>query len=314
MYKKKVLVTGGSGFLGRRIVEESQVLGYEVYSPRSVDMDLYDLNDTLKYLNCYKPDVIIHSAAYYGGIGICNSEPVNLFRKNTIITTNIYEAAAQVGVDKVVAVGSACSYPSLVDGNMSEDDFWNGEMHHTVEAYGSSKKIQLIAQNAYHKEYGLKGNHLVLTNLYGENDVFTEYRSHVVAALIKRFADEKEKGSKEITNWGDGSATREFIYVGDAAKALAQSIEMPHDLKPINIGTGIGTSIKELVNLVSEVIGFNGELKWDTSKPNGVARKVLDVSRMKDLLPNFDPIPLRYGLEKTVKWYLENKLEADSRK
>ena len=314
MSNKKVLVTGGAGFLGRRIVEECQALGHEVYSPRSIDMDLYDLSDTLKYLNCYKPDIIIHSAAYYGGLGICNSEPVNLFRKNTIITTNIYEAAAQSGVDKVIAVGSACSYPSLVDGNMSEDDFWNGEMHHTVEAYGSSKKIQLIAQNAYHKEYGLKGNHLVLTNLYGENDVFTEYRSHVVAALIKRFADEKNKGSKEITNWGDGSAIREFIYVGDAAKALAQSIEIPHDLKPINIGTGIGTSIKELVDLVSEVIEFKGELKWDTSKPNGVARKVLDVARMKNLFPRLSFLPLREGLQGTINWYLENKDEADSRK
>ena len=314
MSNKKVLVTGGSGFLGRRIVEECQALGYEVYSPRSVDMDLYDLSDTLKYLNCYKPDIIIHSAAYYGGLGICNSEPVNLFRKNTIITTNIYEAAAQSGVDKVIAVGSACSYPSLVDGNMSEDDFWSGEMHHTVEAYGSSKKIQLIAQNAYHKEYGLKGNHLVLTNLYGENDVFTEYRSHVVAALIKRFADEKNKGSKEIINWGDGSAIREFIYVGDAAKALAQSIEIPHDLKPINIGTGIGTSIKELVELVSEIIEFEGELKWDTSKPNGVARKVLDVARMKNLFPKLSLIALKQGLQKTISWYLANKEKADSRK
>ena len=125
---------------------------------------------------------------------------------------------------------------------------------------------------------------------------------------------EKENGSKEIVNWGDGSAVREFIYVGDAAKALAQSIDMPHDLKPINIGTGIGTSIKELVNLVSDIIDFNGELKWDTSKPNGVARKVLDISRMKELLPNFDPIPLRYGLEKTIRWYLNNKESADARK
>jgi len=313
MHKKKVLVTGGSGFLGRRIVEEAKNAGHEVYYPRSIHMDLYDYKDVKKYLNCYKPDAIIHSAAYYGGLGICNSEPVNMFRNNTIMTTNIYQAAADCGVKKVVAVGSACAYPAGIDGNMSEDDFWNGEMHDTVEAYGSSKKIQIIAQNAYYKEFGLEGNHLILTNLYGENDVFTEYRSHVVAALIKRFSDEKEKNSKEITNWGDGSATREFIYVGDAAKVLVSAIDLPHDLKPINIGTGVGTTIKELVELVAETINFNGELKWDTSKPNGVARKVLDISRMKEIFPNFDPINLRHGLQKTVSWYLANKENADAR-
>ena len=313
MYKK-VLVTGGSGFLGRRIVEECEKLGYEVLSPRSSEMDLYDLENLKKFIKKNKPEVIIHSAAYYGGIGICNSEPANLFHNNGLMTINLYKAASDCGVNKVIAVGSACAYPALVDGNMSEDNFWDGAFHETVEAYGSSKKIQIIAQNAYYKQHGLKGNHLILTNLYGEHDVFTEYRSHVVAALIKRFSDEIEKGSDKIVNWGDGSPEREFIYVGDAAKALAMSVDLEHDLKPINIGTGIGTSIKKLAEIVAENLNFKGSLNWDISKPNGVARKVLDVSRMKEVLPDFKPMPFNQGLRKTLDWYLENKESADSRK
>ena len=159
----------------------------------------------------------------------------------------------------------------------------------------------------------LKGNHLVLTNLYGEHDVYTEYRSHVVAALIKRFSDEVEKGSDKIVNWGDGSPEREFIYVGDAAKALALAINLEHDLKPINIGTGVGTSIKELAEIVAENLNFTGKLEWDTSKPNGVARKVLDISRMKKVFPDFTPLTFNEGLKKTLDWYLKNKTSADAR-
>jgi len=313
MYKK-VLVTGGSGFLGRRIVEECKNLGHEVLHPRSSEMDLYDFENLKKFIKENSPDVIIHSAAYYGGIGICDAEPANLFHNNVLMTANVYKSASECKVDKVVSVGSACAYPSLVDGQMKEDDFWKGPLHHTVEAYGSSKKIQQIAQNAYYKQHGLKGNHLVITNLYGEHDVFTAYRSHVVAALIKRFSDEVEKGSDVITNWGDGTPLREFIYVGDAAKALALSVNLDHDLKPINIGTGIGTSIKELAEIVARNLNFTGRLEWDTSKPNGVPKKVLDITRMNKTFPGFSPMSFEDGLKKTLEWYLENKESADSRK
>ena len=229
------------------------------------------------------------------------------------MTTNLYQSAADGGVDKVIAVGSACAYPAIVDGNMSEDDFWNGAIHESVEAYGSSKKIQLIAQNAYYKQYGLKGNHLALTNLYGEDDVFTEYRSHVVSALIKRFSDEVLNGSDKILNWGDGSPEREFIYVGDAAKAICLSINLDHDLKPINIGTGVAVTIKSLAEIIAKKLNFKGSLEWDTSKPNGVMRKVLDVSRMKNIFSDFSPLSLEEGLDLTLDWYLKNKEKADLR-
>ena len=309
MYKK-ILVTGGSGFLGRQIVSECEKK-FEVLAPRSSEFNLYDYNSTFNYIKKHKPEVIIHSAAYYGGLNINVEEPANLFRNNTLMTANIYEAAAKNDVNKVVAVGSACAYPGHVEGDMKEKDFWNGPMHDSVIGYGSSKKIQLIAQKSYFQQYGLLGNHLVLTNLYGEHDVFQEYRAHVVSALIKRFSDQINE--PEITNWGDGSPVREFLHVKDAAKVISMSVNADHDLDPVNIGTGIGTSIKELADLTAKFIKYKGDLKWDTSKPNGVQRKVLDVSKMKIIFPDFHPISFEEGLEQTINWYLSNKSSADLR-
>ena len=310
MYKK-ILITGGSGFLGRNIIPICKE-NYKVLSPRSKTFDLYDYDKTLAYLKKNKPDLIIHGAAYYGGININMEEPANLFHHNTLMTTNLFEAAAKTGVKKIISIGSACAYPGNIVGDMKEEDFWSGPMHDSVIGYGSSKKIQLIAQESYYKQYGLEGNHLALTNLYGENDVFTEYRSHVVPALIKRFSD--ERNNSVITNWGDGSAVREFIYVKDAAQAICEFVDQPHDLKPVNIGTGIGTSIKELAELTASYMNFQGGLEWDTSKPNGVPRKVLDITRMKQKLPQFKPLSFEVGLKVTIDWYLKNKKQADARK
>lgn len=309
MYKK-ILITGGSGFLGRQIVKECQE-EFEVLAPRSSEFDLYNYESTSDYIKKNKPEVVIHSAAYYGGLNINVEEPANLFRNNTLMTTNIYEASAKNDVKKVIAIGSACAYPGEVDGDMKEEDFWSGPMHDSIIGYGSSKKIQLIAQKSYFQQYGLLGNHLALTNLYGEHDVFQVYRAHVVSALIKRFSDEINNPS--ITNWGDGSPVREFLYVKDAAKAIRMTVNAESDLDPINIGTGVGTSIKELADLTAKYMNYSGELKWDTSKPNGVMRKVLDVSKMKEKMPEFSPISFEEGLKKTIEWYLPNKALADSR-
>jgi len=310
---KKILITGGSGFLGRRIVEEVNRLGFEVLSPGSSKCNLLSYQSTSDYLNENRPDLIIHSAAFYGGLNINVEEPANLFNINTLMTANVFQAASQNGVKKIISVGSACAYPGNISGDMKEEDFWNGPMHDSVIGYGSSKKIQHIAQSAYYKQYGIEGNHLCLTNLYGENDVFTEYRSHVASALIKRFSDEKEAGNNYITNWGDGSPIREFIYVKDAAIAIAMFIDQEHDLDPVNIGTGVGTSILELAEMTAKFMKYTGILKWDKTKPNGIKRKVLDISRMKEKIPNFKPIDIEVGLQITIEWYQKNKVKADSR-
>lgn len=315
---RNILITGGSGFLGRRLVAFAERLGYNAFYPRSSELNLETLQGADDYFAALasqniKIDVIIHSAAYYGGIGINQTEPATIFHKNSQMAINIFEMARKNEIKTVIPIGSACSYPGDIHGDLDEEDFWRGPLHDSVEAYGFSKKLQQVAQRAYYKQYGIESRHLVLTNLYGPNDVFTEYRSHVVSALIKKFVDAKLTDSPNVTLWGDGSPIREFMYVDDAAKAIIKSLELPHDPSPINIGSGVGTTIRELAELTREFTKFEGELVWDVTKPNGVARKVLNVNKMKTLL-NFEPeYDLSSGLKLTIDWYAANKEEADKR-
>ena len=310
----RVLLTGGSGFLGRHIAEAAQAKGHEVLTPRSAEMNLENRDQAFGQVSglidrAGNIDVLVHSAAYYGGIGIIQAEPATIFCKNTQMAINAFEIAREFKIGRVVPIGSACAYPGYLQGDLKEDKLWDGRLHDSVEAYGFSKKIQLVAQRAYHKQHGIDSNHLILTNLYGPHDVFTEYRSHVVSALIKKFTDAKE----EVVLWGDGSPIREFLYVKDAAEAIVKAIELPHDLEPINVGTGVGTTIKELAELIRKFTKFAGKIVWDTSKPNGAARKVLDMTRMKEKLNWYPRWSLEQGLAETIDWYLKNKETADSR-
>lgn len=309
---ERVLLTGGRGFLGRRIAEALQRHGYEVATPGRPEFDLLDWHSTRRTLEQLHPDTIVHSAAYYGGLGICVAEPTQIFHRNVLMGVNLFEAAAQTGVRKIMAIGSACSYPGLVAGDMKEQDFWSGPLHPSVEAYGFTKKVLEVGLRAYGRGHGLLGQMPILTNLYGEYDVFGEYRSHVAAALIKRFADAVQARAAEVVCWGTGSPVREFMYSGDAAEAVARLLKCGYT-EPLNIGTGVGTSIKELSELVARLTGFRGKIVWDTSKPDGVARKVLGVSRMESVLSWRPPTSLEAGLGKTIRWYLENKAEADAR-
>jgi GDP-L-fucose synthase len=308
----RVLLTGGTGFFGRRIAEALRRHEFEVATPGRPEFDLLDFLSTSRTLEALQPDIIVHSAAYYGGLGICMAEPAQIFHHNILMGVNLFEAAARVGVRKIMAIGSACSYPGGVAGNMKEDDFWSGPLHPSVEAYGFTKKVLEVGLRAYGRGNGVIGQMPVVTNLYGEHDVFGEYRSHVAAALIKKFADAALARADHVVCWGTGAPVREFIYSADAAEAVARLLKSGYT-DPLNIGTGIGTTIKELAEIVARLTGFRGKIVWDTSKADGVLRKVLDVSRMESILNWKPPTSLEAGLAKTIRWYLDHKAEADAR-
>ncbi len=299
----RVLVTGGSGFLGRQIVYSAQRAHYEVLLPRSREMDLMDLQSILRYLQT-KPqvDAIIHSAAHYGGIGINVEEPANLFFVNSVMALNVWEAAACKRIPTVVSVGSACAYPGDLKGDFKESDLEAGPCHDSVVGYGMTKRVQLTCQKVYRKQHHINGAHPILTNLYGPNDEYGAYRSHVVAALIAKFCDATETKKDRVVCWGNGAPIREFLYVADAADAIVRSVKFP-DAGCINIGTGVGTSIKELVDLLVELTEFKGEVIWDTSKPLGADRKVLDVSKARNVMDWTAPTKLKDGLATTIQWY-----------
>jgi GDP-L-fucose synthase len=308
----RVLLTGGTGFFGRRIAEALRRHEFEVAAPGRPEFDMLDFPSTLRTLESLRPDIIVHSAAYYGGLGICMAEPAQIFHHNVLMGVNLFEAAARCGVRKIMAIGSACSYPGGVAGNMKEDDFWSGPLHPSVEAYGFTKKVLEVGLRAYGRGNGMIGQMPVVTNLYGEHDVFGEYRSHVAAALIKKFADAALARADHVVCWGTGAPIREFIYSADAAEAVARLLKSGYT-EPLNIGTGIGTTIKELAEIVARLTNFRGKIVWDTSKADGVLRKVLDVSRMESILNWKPPTSLEAGLAKTIRWYLDHKAEADAR-
>jgi GDP-L-fucose synthase len=312
LVSERILLTGGTGFFGCRIAEEFRRHNFDVVTPVRPDFDLMDAGSTLNGLKRLEPSSIVHSAAYYGGLGICMAEPTEIFYRNVQMAINLFEAAAKTGVRKFMAIGSACSYPGSVAGDMKEGDFWSGPLHPSVESYGFTKKVLEVGLRAYGRKFGIIGQMPIVTNLYGERDVFSEYRSHVVAALIKKFADAVQSQADQVVCWGTGSPMREFIYSGDAAEGVVRLFECGYR-EPLNVGTGIGTSIKELAELIRRLTGFNGEIVWDTSKADGVQRKVLDVSRMEAILGWKPPTTLEAGLTRTIRWYMEHKAEADAR-
>src|SRR3954471_17566076 len=287
---KRVTVTGGAGFLGQHLVRRLESFGAKVFVPRQRDYNLTALDACLKCLLEHPADVVIHAAAYYGGIGINVSQPATLYYSNLVMGANLMEAARLAKVGKFGAIGPAGSYPGYLEADLKEDDLWAGPCHASVVNYGLTKKMMAVQAQAYQRQYGLDSIHLILTNLYGPGDSYNPDRSHVVAALVRKFVEAEMARAPSVEVWGAGKPVREFIYVEDCADAILLAAELYDDAaRPLNIGTGVGTTIREVAGAVCAASGYAGKIVWNTDKPDGAMLKVLDVTRMTEALGGWRP-------------------------
>jgi len=307
---KRVLVTGGAGFLGKFLMNELLRHGTEkklILVPKKKDTDLR------KWENCRKVvrdvDIVIHLAVTGGGIVFNRENPGATFYDNAVMGIQLMEAARQADVDKFVMAGTICSYPKFAPIPFKEEGLWNGYPEETNAPYGLSKKMLLVQSQAYRAQYGFNGIHLLLVNMYGPGDNFDPKSSHVIPALIRKFADANRKGEKKVVVWGSGKASREFLYVADAAKSIRLATEKFDGPEPVNIGAGFEITIRDLVNLIAKLMDYRGELVWDTSMPDGQPRRMLDVSKAERLFGFKAETTFEEGLRKTIDWYLQNKKE-----
>lgn len=303
---KTILVTGGAGFLGHRIVSLLEQKGAKkVIVPRSAECDLRIPENCKKIVQGV--DVVVHGAATVGGIGFNQEHPGKLFYDNLVMGVHLMEEARIAGVEKFVAIGTICAYPKHTPVPFKEEDLWNGYPEETNAPYGLAKKMLLVQSQAYRQEYGFNSIFLLPVNLYGPEDNFDPKSSHVIPALIKKFVDAVENKSGEVEVWGTGSATREFLYADDAAEAIVLATEKYDKSDPINIGSSFEISIKDLVEVIKDVTGFKGIVKWDTSKPDGQPRRKLDVTRAEKEFGFKSKTSFEEGLKATVDWYIAHR-------
>ncbi|MCK9335620.1 MAG: GDP-L-fucose synthase [Candidatus Cloacimonetes bacterium] len=305
---KIILVTGGAGFLGSNVVKhliETGAKKENIIVPRSRDIDLRVWENCLSVT--MGVDLVIHLAASVGGIGYNMNNPGSLFYDNAIMGIQLMEAARQNSVGKFVAVGTICAYPKFTPIPFREEDLWNGYPEETNAPYGLAKKMMLVQAQSYRQQYGFDAIYLLPVNLYGPGDNFNPDSSHVIPALIKKFIDAKESGSSKVEVWGTGAASREFLFVDDAARAIVLAAQKYDKPEPVNIGSCMEITIKELVDLIAELTGFEGEIIWDTSKPDGQPRRMLDVSVAEKEFGFKAKVGFEEGLKKTIEWYLNQK-------
>ncbi len=300
----RTLVTGGGGFLGSHLVERLRRDGHDVVVPRSREYDLTHEDDTVRLFAEARPEVVFHLAAEVGGIGANRDNPGRYWYANLMMGAHVLEESRRQGVRKLVLVGTVCSYPKLTPTPFREDELWNGYPEETNAPYGVAKKAVLVGAQSYREQYGLDAIYLLPANLYGPRDNFDLQTSHVIPALIRKMLTSTD----EITLWGDGSPTREFLYVDDCVDGLLLAAEHYDGSEPVNLGTGVETSIRELAELLAELTGFAGEIVWDTSMPNGQPRRQLDASRAAERFGFRARTSLRDGLERTIAWYREDAL------
>ncbi|MGE0057174.1 MAG: GDP-L-fucose synthase family protein [Dehalococcoidia bacterium] len=302
--RSRIMVTGGAGFLGRNVVEKLKEHGAtDIFVVRSSEYDLREVDDVRKSLSDARPDVVIHLAAVVGGIGANRENPGRFLYENAVMGLHLIEEARRAGIEKVVTIGTVCSYPKFAPIPFHEDDLWNGYPEETNAPYGIAKKLLLAQGQAYRQQYGMNCVFLIPVNLYGPEDNFDPASSHVIPALVKKFVEARDAGEASVEVWGTGTASREFIYVEDAAEAIALATERYDGDDPVNIGAGFEITIKELATLIQELTGFRGELRWDTSKPDGQPRRMLDTSRATQRFGFTAKTTFREGLQKTIAWY-----------
>ncbi|HEV8537152.1 MAG TPA: GDP-L-fucose synthase [Candidatus Limnocylindria bacterium] len=302
----RVMVTGGAGFVGRRVVERLQLAGVQrVFVPRRAEYDLRDRTAVRAALERGQPDIVIHLAAVVGGIGANRASPGTFFYDNAIMGIELMEQARQYGVRKFVGIGTVCAYPKFTPVPFREEDLWNGYPEETNAPYGLAKKMLLVQAQAYRTQYGFNAIYLLPVNIYGPGDNFDPAGSHVIPALIKKCIDAKEGDLPHIEVWGTGRASREFLYVDDAAEGIVLATQRYDGPDPVNLGVGHEISIRELILLIVKLVGYRGEIRWDTSKPDGQPRRALDTSKARNLFGFQARTTFEDGLRETVNWYLQ---------
>ena len=314
MVGKKIMITGGSGFLGSHVVDQFNKKGYsKLIIPRSHQYDLRNQSACFSLVNDTKPDIIVHLAASVGGIEANRKNPGTFFYDNAVMGIHMMEAARLAQVEKFVACGTICSYPQYGTIPLKEDELWEGYPEQSNAPYGLAKKMLLVQSLAYREQYGFNSIYLLPVNLYGPRDNFDLESSHVIPALIRKCLEAIEQQRKQIIAWGTGNATREFLYVEDAAEAIVLATEQYNSGDPVNIGTGREISIKALMEMIAEKTGFTGQIVWDHNKPDGQPRRCLDVSKSKQHFGFVSRTILEEGLQKTIDWYVQNrKLRGNS--
>jgi GDP-L-fucose synthase len=305
---KRIVITGGAGFLGSYIIEGLRKRGCKnILIPKIEDYNFVNLPDCVRMYDDMKPDIVIHLAAVVGGIGANRQHPGKFFYENLMMGVQLIDQARLRNLEKFVAIGTVCSYPKFTPVPFKEDDIWNGYPEETNAPYGLAKKMLLVQSQSYRAEYGFNSIFLVPVNLYGPRDNFHPDSSHVIPALIKKCVDAIDTGDDHIVCWGTGSASREFIYAGDAAEGILFAAERYNGSEPVNIGAGFEITIKDLTEKIVKLTGFKGQIRWDPSKPDGQPRRRLDISRAKKLFGFEAQMTFDEGLKKTIDWFRENR-------